>query len=61
MFGSPENKVPTKLLFNIFEDPLQVEPGENINLTHSMKLMSVLKPSLKRINNAVEIIIKNHY
>jgi hypothetical protein len=53
--------MPTKLMYNIVDSPLEPNSGENFDLGKHMLIMGALMPGLKNIEDSVKIIIQKFY
>ena len=53
--------IPTKLMYNFIENPLQPNSGDNFDLSSQLLIMATLMPGLKRIEEGANIIIPKFY
>ena len=53
--------IPTKLMYNFIENPLQPRSGDNYDLGSQMLIMATLMPGLKKIEEMANQIIQKFY
>lgn len=53
--------IPTKLLYNFIENPLQPSSGDNYDLSNQLLIMATLMPGLRMLEEEVNIIIPKFY